>query len=350
MTEEQDKAFSGWAPPQLTKGLNAKENARKNEMKRNIPQLQTNRESKYRKHASRPPHGIKTDEKLATNRKRKFDTRFKEASNIKCESRQKPRHGSTDLLSLSWQNSYPIIPVESENALLPVLLPWGQTERGMIKTQPPFRVQKIRKACRLHGMQLEQALSLRRHHMKLLNPQAKSMTCLGLGNNNDIRGAAQLFENATYGYLKECGIPFLTEEDQKRRFYEKQKPGVNMPPTPDFMLTNPINLISVQAVNKDSTGTEFRQINWIEAKMFYGASTIPDGTNNAVGAILRTAKKYIENYGSGAFLFSYGCGSQLRGQLSDLGIAVLDSHPLNLEKVEEHQRRWCADKNGAILP
>jgi len=85
--------------------------------------------------------------------------------------------------------------------------------------------------------------------MKLLNPQAKSMTCLGLGNNNDIRYAADLFETAAMTYLKDSGIPFLTEDDQKRRFYEKSKPDEKMPPTPDFMLTNPINLITLQATS-----------------------------------------------------------------------------------------------------
>mmetsp|Transcript_27543 Transcript_27543/g.32580 ORF Transcript_27543/g.32580 Transcript_27543/m.32580 type:complete len:378 (+) Transcript_27543:215-1348(+) len=252
--------------------------------------------------------------------------------------------------SLSWQNRYPIIPVESENALLPTLLPWGDKERGMIKNHPPFRVSDLQWSCRTNIMHLEQALSLRRHHIKLLNPLVRNMTKLGLGSNFDIRDAENQFEIALMKYLKELGIPFRTEEDKRRRFIEESKPGESMQLSPDFMLTNPINLITLQATNEESTITEQGQINWIEAKMFYGASTIPDGTSNAVGAILRTAKKYIENYGPGAFVFSYGCGIKLRGHLEDLGISVLDSNPLNMEEMENHQRGWCADKNGTILP
>eukprot|EP00555_Chaetoceros_dichaeta_P004055 CAMPEP_0198252748 /NCGR_PEP_ID=MMETSP1447-20131203/3224_1 /TAXON_ID=420782 /ORGANISM="Chaetoceros dichaeta, Strain CCMP1751" /LENGTH=176 /DNA_ID=CAMNT_0043938121 /DNA_START=789 /DNA_END=1319 /DNA_ORIENTATION=- len=176
------------------------------------------------------------------------------------------------------------------------------------------------------------------------------MTKLGLGSNFDIRDAENQFEIALMKYLKELGIPFRTEEDKRRRFIEESKPGESMQLSPDFMLTNPINLTTLQPANKESTITEQGQINWIEAKMFYGASTIPDGTNNDVGAILRTAKTYVKYYGPGAFVFAYGCGSKLRGQLRDLGISVLDSHPLNLKEMENHQRGWCANKNGLMLP
>jgi len=252
--------------------------------------------------------------------------------------------------SLSWQNRYPIIPVESENTLLPTLLPWGDKERGMIRNHPPFRVSDLQWSCRTNVMHLEQALSLRRHHIKLLNPLVRNMTKLGLGSNIDIRDTDNYFEIALMKYLKKSGIPFRTEEDKRRRFFEDSKVGNSMQLSPDFMLTNPINLTTLQPANEGSTITEHGKINWIEAKMFYGASTIPDGTSNDVGAILRTAKTYVKNYGPGAFVFAYGCGSKLRGQLKDLGISVLDSHPLNLKEMENHQRGWCANKNGAILP
>jgi len=252
--------------------------------------------------------------------------------------------------SLSWQNSYPIIPVESENAMLPTLLPWGDKERGMIRNHPPFRVSDLQWSCRTNVMHLEQALSLRRHHIKLLNPLVRNMTKLGLGSNLDMRDTDNYFKIALMKYLKKSGIPFRTEEDKRRRFFEESKLGNSMQLSPDFMLTNPINLTTLQPANEGSTITEHGKINWIEAKMFYGASTIPDGTSNDVGAILRTAKTYVKNYGPGAFVFAYGCGSKLRGQLKDLGISVLDSHPLNLKEMENHQRGWCANKNGAILP
>jgi len=198
---------------------------------------------------------------------------------------------------------------------------------------------------------MEQALSLRRHHMKLLNPHVKSMAQLRLGSNEDVRGAADVFERAVEGYLKGCGVLFRTEEEQKRRFEGMKQPGELMPPTPDFMLTGPVNLISHTIVDGDRDSAKHGvRINWIEAKMFYGASTIPSGTSNAVGGILPTAKKYIKNYGPGAFVFSYGFGSELKAELGALGIPVLDAYPLDLREMQEHQKGWCANNRGDILP
>eukprot|EP00978_Attheya_sp_CCMP212_P023528 scaffold72368_cov61-Attheya_sp.AAC.1 len=274
---------------------------------------------------------------------------------------------------LVWQSPKISVPVEAEEALLPVLLHWkGSSERGMMANQPQFRLPKIRKACRDVNppMDLIQALSLRRHHMKLLNPYT-SMTALGLGNPNDIKEAAELFEHSVANYLTACNISFKTEHDQKKAHistpYQKGKKTqskgfVPQPPTPDFLLSTPARL-EKQLIVQTTTSTKRKdqppkvmetlasvQVNWIEAKMFFGASTIPDGTTNAVGAILKTASKYRSLYGPGAFCFSYGCGEQLEERLRELDIVVLDAHPLDLTPVETHQRRWCGDTNGLILP
>jgi len=245
---------------------------------------------------------------------------------------------------LSWKNGYPTISVESENALFPILIPWADTERGMIKDHRPFRMWDIHWSCKNNGMQIEQALSLWMQYIKFLNPKVTNLTHLGLGSDDDIRNTANLFKVAMLKYLKKCDISFQTE------YLEKSKPGENTPRSPDFMLTSPMNLITFQPTNEDFVVTERGKINWIETRMLYGASTIPDGTSNDIGTILPTAKKYIKNYGPGAFVFAYGCGSELRGQLRDLGISVLDSHPLDLREMEKYQKRWCVDKNGVILP
>jgi hypothetical protein len=113
--------------------------------------------------------------------------------------------------------------------------------------------------------------------------------------------------------------------------------GEKTPPTPDFLLQETIYLDS-------------KPVNWIEAKMFYGASTIPDGTKNAVGGLLRSATKYVDRFGPGAFVFSCGYGSQLKRALEDKGAIALDARPLNLQKMKEHQRSWCANDRGQILP
>jgi len=270
-------------------------------------------------------------------------TRARVTPSAKCVSGQKLTIDvSTDLLSLSWRNCYPAIPVDSESALLPVLLQWESTERGMMRDQPPIRLEKILESCSLHGMQLEQALSLRRHHMKLNNPQVNNMTELGLGNNNDIYDAEDLFKSAVKTYLKKCHVPFKNNVNCNQ--------GDTAVQAPDFMLTKPVRLITYQPAIEDGGLGEHGQVNWIEAKMFYGASTIPSETRNGVGAILPTAKKHVKNYGPGAYVFVYGCGSKLRRQLRDLGISVLDSHPLNLRKMQRHQKKWCANKKGVILP
>lgn len=80
-----------------------------------------------------------------------------------------------------------------------------------------------------------------------------------------------------------------------------------------------------------------------------GANTIPSGTPNAVGCILPKAKDYVRLYGTGAIVFMYGCGSQLAAQLLEVGVVALDGRGLDLERVEQHQKRWCADGWGNIL-
>ena len=98
-------------------------------------------------------------------------------------------------------------------------------------------------------------------------------------------------------------------------------------------------------------------ITGLEVKMFYGASTInADDGMSAVGCLLKTARKYTRLHGDGAMLFLYGCGDALAEQLSQLGVLVLDGsagyreNGLVLDRVEAHQRTWCAEQNGHILP
>ena len=83
--------------------------------------------------------------------------------------------------------------------------------------------------------------------------------------------------------------------------------------------------------------------------MFYGASTIPPNTPNAVGCILPKMKTYVSLYGTGAIVFMYGCGSQLARDLLDVGVIALDARHLDLSAVEKQQRGWCADGWGSIL-
>ena len=275
------------------------------------------------------------------------------------------------------------IPIEEEERLLPVLIHWGRSERGMMKDQPPFRLKNIQKILEsqinrgkchgdgenkkssnqpsstihstTHRMSLVQSLSLRRHHLKLLNPNL-SMSTLRLGREKDIRGAARQFELCVDAYLRRHGVHFLTEDAQQSKFLQisKSKPSeirnVKQPPSPDFMIKEGHTvMLSFSSDCKNSTEVSRPIINWIEVKMFYGANSIPSGTPNAVGCILPKMQQYVSLYGAGAIVFMYGCGSRLAEQLMEVGVVALDGRCLDLVRVEDHQRKWCADSWGNIL-
>ena len=247
---------------------------------------------------------------------------------------------------------------------MPALIHWKKSERGMMKDQPPFRLQKLQKLLNQKSdqshrhrnnstMSLIQSLSLRRTHLKLLHPNL-SMSQLRLGSQDDIRHSAVLFEQSIKHYLTRHNILhfFMTEEDQRRTNHRRK-----MMPTPDFRIREGYrvkldffannNLGTASSSNNNNTTTP--TIHWIEAKMFYGASTIPSNTPNAVGTILPKMQEYVNLYGTGAIVFMYGCGDVLARQLLELGVIALDGRGLELRIVEEYQRTWCADALGNIL-
>ena len=261
-----------------------------------------------------------------------------QASNTKIKSSQPHRnyHSSAqgqEGAVLRWGPARNTPTVEAEETLLPLLFKFGKKERGMMKKQHHLRVKAIKEKCHDQGIMLDQALSMRRTHMMLLNPHVQSVSQLGLGKPEDIRACSAIFEESVETYLQHHGIKFYTEKAQKAMVPKGEK----TPPTPDFLLQETIYLDS-------------KPVNWIEAKMFYGASTIPDGTKNAVGGLLPSATKYVDRFGPGAFVFSCGYGSQLKRALEDKGAIALDARPLNLQKMKEHQRSWCANDRGQILP
>lgn len=273
-------------------------------------------------------------------------------------------NASNKTKTLPWLDPHShYIPLQEEERLLPSLLHWGKSERGMMKDQPPFRLKKIQKL--LLGeeinnnnnhrcMTLLQSLSLRRTHLKHLQPRL-SMPQLKLGSEADIRHSAAIFEQVVQNYLRRCNVLecFMTEEDQRRM---NRKRGGRMPPSPDFRVRDG-HCVQLDFENRRRSGgkrsatdpSPSTTINWIEAKMFYGASTIPTNTPNAVGAILPKMTEYVSLYGAGAIVFMYGCGDVLARQLLDIGVVALDCRGLDVAIVEESQRGWCADARGTIL-
>ncbi len=269
------------------------------------------------------------------------------------QSRKRKRHRSKggpsekkSVKSLWWKRGEKHVPVASENAMIEVLVRWGKKERGMIKDQPPFRLATIQRQLKqAPGMRLEQALSLRRHHMKLLNPQ-REMQALGLGKANDIRTCAEIFERVVEEFLVEQKINYLNEAQQKLTFQGKIL-------TPDFLLPFPIKLkIFEQTIDGKREVIQEQTIHWIEAKMFYGASTIPSGTAGAVGSILPKVKKYVDKFGTGAIIFMHGCGDLFAEELAVSGVTAVNGSIIPrrlLKRVWDHQRLWCA-KDNLILP
>ncbi|GAX12785.1 hypothetical protein FisN_15Hh264 [Fistulifera solaris] len=266
---------------------------------------------------------------------------------------------------LLWFSPDPYIPVAAEQALLPLLLRWGAKERKMMKDQSPFRLPQIKKKCHQHQVPLLVALSLRRHHIKQLNPY-RSMEQLHLGNQDIIRVSADLFERAVEESLQKHRVSFYTEEEQKKH-NAKRKANEPYPPTPDFLLKQPVLLRKYKenspnhpTQRKTQHVLEERCIHWIEVKMFYGASTIEHDGKSAVGAILDKCRRYVDLYGEGAIVFLYGCGDQLARDLAAIRVSVLDAggakrhssvrkNRLCLQALQAHQRTYCSDESGSIL-
>eukprot|EP00535_Pseudo-nitzschia_heimii_P009412 CAMPEP_0197180276 /NCGR_PEP_ID=MMETSP1423-20130617/4935_1 /TAXON_ID=476441 /ORGANISM="Pseudo-nitzschia heimii, Strain UNC1101" /LENGTH=411 /DNA_ID=CAMNT_0042630321 /DNA_START=228 /DNA_END=1463 /DNA_ORIENTATION=+ len=273
-------------------------------------------------------------------------------------SRATDTRNDESCLVLDWNSPVRFVPLSEEESIVKVIFQrHGQKERGMMKGKPSFVVRKYEEAMRqcAPSMNLPQVLSLRRHHIKLFN-QFKNMTALGLGSFDDINESARIFESAVEKFLRKSSIDFLTEEDQRRAANEDTKV---LRATPDFLLPKPVLLRKIRKKKrkkgksiKNYDVIEERTIHWIEAKMYYGASSIPHGSKGAVGTIMSTARKYFKHFGEGAILFMMGCGDKLAADLNDIGVSVMDcaGNTVCLDPVHNHQRTWCANKKGRILP
>jgi hypothetical protein len=252
---------------------------------------------------------------------------------------------------LWWPSEVEYIPFSQEEAMVRIMFERnGKKERGMMKDKPPFLLRKFKAAMRSHApsMNLPQLLSLRRHHIKLLNPSRSTMAQLGLGRVDDINESARIFEGAVGTFLRKSCIKFCTEKEQVEQAKTENRP---LFATPDFLLPEPVTLrIPSRKSNNDVVFEEFT-IRWVEAKMYYGASTIPGGSSGAVGTVLPTARKYVDSYGPGALIFMMGCGDRLASDLAGIGVVVLDCNgTVSLKDVHAHQRTWCGNEKGHILP
>ena len=144
-------------------------------------------------------------------------------------------------LILWWHSPVPPVPLSVEKELIDVLIPYHRRERGMFFKQSFHRKRELRRLCETKKVNIRVALSLRRHHMRRLNPYL-SLEQLHLGDDGTIRESARLFEVAVQEFLERNNVTFYSEEDQRAYSEQHRQPGQPSPPTPDFVLKKPIRI------------------------------------------------------------------------------------------------------------
>ena len=249
----------------------------------------------------------------------------------------------SSLSPLPWPKTRPL-PLSLELALLPLLINHKQ-ELGSFCFQPNHRLPPILAFCQRNNCFLYQALSLRRHHIKLRN-KYKTDQQLNMGTNTQKLQAAVAFEKTVSKYLDDNGVNYLTEDQQREEWDLKIKqnggflPGPH-PGTPDFRFDPPLPIL-------DPDTGEVRMICWLEVKHFYGASSIPTDGKSACGRIPEISDRYTASFGVGALLFAYGVGDELLRKLN--GTIILDESILDMEDTLREMGKFCRRRDGQILP
>lgn len=144
-------------------------------------------------------------------------------------------------LILWWHSPVPPVPLSVEKDLIDILIPYHRRERGMFFKQSFHRKRELRRLCETKKVNIRMALSLRRHHMRRLNPYL-SLEQLHLGDEVTIRESARLFEVAVQEFIERYNVTFYSEEDQRAYIEQHRQPGQPSPPTPDFVLKKPIRI------------------------------------------------------------------------------------------------------------
>lgn len=223
---------------------------------------------------------------------------------------------------LVWNSTLDYIPLANELALKKEAYLGRGKEYGMLEHQTPERLARIRAKCEALTMTFRQASSLRSHYIMQHNRYSNARDKLGLMSEALNREAAALFEDCVATFLEEHEIPYMDEDEQKRI----QPHGSS---TPDNLLRETVDL-------KWKNNALF-EINWVECKMFYAASTIPLDNKSAVGRLLTTARKYVDKFGTGAIVFSCGCGDEIATKLRDVGVIAVDADAITLTPLDNHR-------------
>ena len=216
--------------------------------------------------------------------------------------------------SVTWPNIQ-VVHGDVESDMKPFLLRPGETGRGI--DLPQERQDEIEAEARRRGMTKPQAMSLRRHYIKINQYREKgcmmSVDAMGIGSEAEQMNYSLSIEDSVASTLDRLGIA-----------YTHNSPSV---PGPDFVFVDNVTL----------NGMEVR---WIEVKTFYGCNTLKS-KKLAVGKIPDLAQRDHATYGPGCIAFANGFHWDLakRVESSTRGVLLLDASKEAMEAAVA-----CVDK------
>ena len=162
---------------------------------------------------------------------------------------------------------------------------------------------RVRMLTLMHNATLSQVLSLRRGLLKCKLGMRQFMA-LQQNTEEICRLLADEFERAVLEHIRSAvpgTISVVTESERKRQAaLEGRPPG----PTPDFVFDPPI------IINK-------KPVHWLDAKLFYASRVFATRNFMPESKLPEQAKKYIDAFGSGAFVIANGFNETLY-QLDDM--------------------------------
>lgn len=159
------------------------------------------------------------------------------------------------------------------------------------KTRDPSRCLEV------NFNQLGGCVRLNTHQMRnLLGNYLRMGVYRNDGNDKDRQRHATLFEEACALWVDQFGVSYSTDECLKEKNRERQKNGLSVLPTPDFLLD-------------ETVVYRGQPVRWVECKNYYG--TCESKVSKKLG-FMKTAKKYRLAYGAGLMVFRHGFNADLK--------------------------------------
>ena len=233
------------------------------------------------------------------------------------------------VVEIPWPLEQVVASRKSEARVSQVLHRKGEWGRG--RDLPADRLREIEDACNRNGMNLFQALSMRRSMLRAMpGGMNKVNRSSAMGSNQGQQDIARLLEEATVQYIKDtitrkvgkksASSYFLTEREQLDEMRRGTRPRG---PTPDILFLKPVKI-------------QGKQVHWIDCKMFYGSAMMASKRHIPNGKLEKTADRYASHFGGkGAFVFGRGFCHDLRPLIRNA--VLLDSAPLDTSAIEDFQ-------------